>query len=198
MIVRPFFALAVAAATMGCASTSTPDPERELFDALRADGPHSELRDELMLFGQFVGVWALEIRFFDERGNVVFDGPGRWTFGWVLDGRAIQDVITYAPLDAPSKTAPGERRSGTTLRHYDGKLGTWRVVFLGATSGVLVTLTGGRVGDRIVIEGSEAENIRNRWSFNEISKDSFHWRGEISQGGSEWRLEQEVFARRVR
>jgi hypothetical protein len=151
-----------------------------------------------MLFGQFVGVWDMDIKFFDERGNVMFHGPGRWSYGWVLDGRAIQDVITYGQLDAPSKTSPGERRSGTTLRHYDASLGTWRIVFLGASSGALVVLTGGLDGDRIVLEGSEIEGIRNRWSFSEIAKDRFHWRGEISHdGGATWRLEHEMFGRRV-
>jgi hypothetical protein len=62
----------------------------------------------------------------------------------------------------------------------------------------LVVLTGGLPGDRIVLEGSEGEGIRNRWSFSEIAKDRFHWRGEISHdGGATWRLEQEMFGRRV-
>jgi hypothetical protein len=140
----------------------------------------------------------MDIKFFDERRNVVFHGPGRWSYGWVLDGRAIQDVITYGQLDAPSKTSPGERRSGSTLRHYNASLGTWRIVFLGASSGALVVLTGGLAGDRIVLEGSEGEGIRNRWSFSEIAKDRFHWLGEISHdGGATWRLEQEMFGRRV-
>jgi hypothetical protein len=89
-----------------------------LLSALPAAGPHPTYRDQLMLFGQFVGVWDLDVMFFDEAGNVVFHGPGEWAFAWVLDGRALQDVLTYADVHDPMANAPGQRRTGTSLRQY--------------------------------------------------------------------------------
>jgi hypothetical protein len=63
-----------------------------------------------MLFGQFVGVWNMQVEFFNDHGDCVYSQPGQWSFAWVLDGRAIQDVLTYP--------RPGEadRGIGTSLR----------------------------------------------------------------------------------
>jgi len=59
-------------------------------------------------------------------------------------------------------------------------------------------LKGGAVGDRIVLEGVDRDGSPFRWSFNDIRRDSFVWRGEISSdGGKTWRLEQEMRLKRV-
>jgi hypothetical protein len=168
-----------------------------ILPSLRADGPHPDYADKLMLFGQFVGVWAMDIRFFDTAGNMTFNGPGEWKFSWILDGRAIQDVLTYAALRDDSKTAPGQRRIGTTLRYYDPKADLWRAVWLGATSGILIQLTGKPTTDGISLEGREDEHTLNHWTFTAITADRFHWRGLAStDDGASWQLEQEMFARR--
>ena len=58
-------------------------------------------------------------------------------------------------------------------------------------------LKGGAVGDRVVFEGVDGDGSPFRWSFNDIHRDSFLWRGEISaDGGKTWRLEQEMRLKR--
>jgi len=55
-------------------------------------------------------------------------------------------------------------------------------------------LTGGPVGDDIVLEG-HSSNGRDllRWSFEEIRPDAFTWRGRRSADhGASWRLEEEM------
>jgi hypothetical protein len=49
-----------------------------------------------------------------------------------------------------------------------------------------------------VQEGTDEAGTPVRWSFTEITPDSFHWLGERSpdRGGS-WRLQIEFFARRA-
>jgi hypothetical protein len=176
---------------------STQSTVFHILPTLRADAPHPNHSDKLMLFGQFIGIWELDIKFFDEAGHTIFHAPGEWAFSWVLDGRAIQDVITYAPLDDPSKTGSGERRTGTTLRYYDAKADVWRMLFLGATSGVFLPLIAKPVGGDILIEGAEDDGTLNRWTFTEITPDSFHWIGKVStDGGVSWWMVQEMFARR--
>lgn len=113
-----------------------------ILSSLQADQPHPAHSAKLMLFGQFIGVWDMDIKFFDEAGETIFRGPGEWSFSWVLDGRVIQDVLTYADLGDATKNSPGERRTGTTLRYYDPRLDVWRVIWLGAASGTLIFLTG--------------------------------------------------------
>lgn len=170
---------------------------RAFLAALGANGPHPAYREPLMLFGQFVGVWDMDVRFFDAAGTVLFHEPGEWTFGWVLDGRALQDVLTYASVDAAGATIYGQRRTGSSLRHYHPETGTWRVVWLGATSGTLLFLEGGRVGDEIWLEGKEGDSDLLRWMFTDIGNDQFQWKGMISSdGGTSWRMEQEMRARR--
>lgn len=168
-----------------------------ILPTLRADGPHPDFAAKLMLFGQFVGVWEMDIRFFDPTGVEIFHGPGEWKFSWILDGRAIQDVLTYADVRDSSKTAPGDRRIGTTVRHYNPQADVWRALWLGATSGIFLPLTGRPSAEGILLEGIEGENTLIRWTFTAITPDSFHWHGWASNDeGVSWHLEQDMVGRR--
>jgi hypothetical protein len=86
----------------------------------------AEPNPELALFGQFVGDWDMDIEFSNEDGDTIYRGRGLWSFGWVLDGHAIQDVFSY-PTDSG-------RGIGTTLRTYDRGRGEWQIIYLGAVS----------------------------------------------------------------
>ena len=139
-------------------SLNIPAPHADAaIEALRADGPLPAYREQLMLFGQFVGTWNMDISFYDEAGQRVFQGVGEWMFSWILDGRAIQDVLIYADISDPTKIAIGERRIGTTLRYYDEKLDAWRMVWLGATSGTFLSLIAKPHGSDILIEGLDMD-----------------------------------------
>src|SRR5947209_6048636 len=109
----------------------------EMIDALAAEGPFPEYADKLMVFGRLVGSWDIEGRFFDEDGNVTNERRGEWHFGWVLEGRAIQDVLISPPRDGRE---PGQasQEYGTTIRAYDPKLDAWRVTFVAPVSGATV------------------------------------------------------------
>src|SRR5919202_2415048 len=95
-----------------------------MIEALHADEPHSEHADKLMLFGRLIGSWDIVGRFFDEAGRVIREGSGEWHFGWVLEGRVIQDVLI-----APPRTGrdPEERSIAydTAIRRYDPKNDAW-------------------------------------------------------------------------
>ncbi|WP_342375189.1 hypothetical protein NVS55_28335 [Myxococcus stipitatus] len=163
---------------------------------LRAEGPLPALAEPLSLFGRFVGAWDLDISFFDVTGKETYRQPGEWSFSWVLDGRVIQDVLIY-PNPEGLSASPGERRIGTSLRHFIPSLGTWRVVWMGATAGYLVSLVGRAVRDDIHIEGPDEEGRPLRWMFTEISEESFTWLGFLSDdGGVTYRLTQRMLARR--
>ncbi len=173
----------------------SPLQERAL-ELLRAKGPRPVNAKGLELFGRFVGAWDAEVVFFGEDGKETFRQPGEWSFSWVLDGRVIQDVLVY-PNPEGLGSAPGERRIGTTLRHYDARADRWRVVWLGATAGYLAVLSGRAVGDEIHIEGTDPEGHLIRWMFTAISADAFLWRGlQSKDGGATWRVTQEMPCRR--
>ena len=61
-------------------------------EIIGATGPNPKHRDALMLFGQFVGAWDVDWGAFDADGAQSATERGEWVFGWVLEGRAVQDV----------------------------------------------------------------------------------------------------------
>lgn len=167
-----------------------------LLTDLPADGPHPDLADGLMDFGQFVGAWELMVRFYADDGTVVFDRPGTWTFGWVLDGRAVQDVLIYPASDGTPAGEPGRRGIGTTLRFLYPESRRWEVYWLGAGSGTIVVLHGGRDGADLELHSEpERDGTLNIWRFSEITPTGFVWTGhESADGGATWKLRQQMTA----
>jgi hypothetical protein len=169
------------------------DREFPIYSSLHASGPHPDLIEELMDFGQFVGKWDMDVMFFDEAGALVYREPGVWSFAWVLDGRAIQDVLTYPRVD---ETGP-VLGIGTTLRYLNRRTREWAVTWNGVVTGVTVVLSGGRVGDELRLEGLDPDGSINRWVFSEITSDRFDWSGYGSDDdGVSWRLGQRMIGTR--
>lgn len=157
-----------------------------------ASGPHPEHADALMLFGQFVGSWDVSAR------QLAPDGSerslrGEWHFFWALEGRAIQDVILTPPR---AERDPTQWRMGdyqTALRFYRPDSGTWDVTAISPVYDQVNRLVARKVGDRIVLEGIRPDGKPQRWSFDDITPDRCHWRGEVSSdGGATWFLEEEM------
>lgn len=168
-----------------------------MSQALAAEAPFPKYHERLMLFGQFVGSWHMAVRYFDRSGTTLFESDARWSFGWVLDGRAVQDVLLFEPGGAWG-VSPDERGIGTTLRYYDPNQDIWRVVWLGAASGTLITLIARPRGSEIVLEGKDVDDSYIQWMFTDISDEGFRWTGHSSPDGtSQWWVEQEMIARRL-
>jgi hypothetical protein len=169
----------------------TEAPRDAMIRALGAMNPHPSIGDEARTFDRLVGSWDCDYTFYLDDGSVRHKS-GEVLFGWVLDGRALQDIwITY-PTDAQK-----DRTMGTSIRFFDTTLKQWRVVFVSPRSGYVVNVQGGLEGDRIVLRGTDVDGYPIRWSFNEIKPESFVWRGEKSRdGGKTWKLEEEHHMKR--
>ena len=85
-----------------------------------------------------------------------------WTFGWILAGQAVQDVMWFT-ADDPDAT----RSTGCTVRFYDPAADAWHVVWFSPT-GTICMLTGrpGPDGD-IVQDGTQPDGRPIRWLFTE-------------------------------
>jgi hypothetical protein len=167
------------------------DPRRDMITTLEARGPHPSIGDQAQIFDRFVGTWDCDYASFKE-GGTTKHAKGEVIFGWVLDGRAVQDIWTWI-----ENGSSGERNLGTTVRFFDPKIGKWRITWIDPVSPAIKLLTGGADGDRIVLEGKAEDGVRMRWSFNDIRKDSFIWRGEKSRDeGRTWRLTDEYHLKR--
>lgn len=159
--------------------------ERAL-ELLAAAGPHEAYPQEMDLYGQFVGTWRVHNRYYDEHDGEWHENTREWAFGWVLDGRGVQDVLRA-----------DDGGIGATVRVYDAKLGAWRVHWFGASAGDFGVLTGRRHGEEIWQDGAQHDGRLIRWNFSDITSTSFRWRGYISDDeGATWRLEQEMRAQR--
>jgi hypothetical protein len=73
------------------------DPSQAAIDNLGASRAHQGDADKLATFGQFVGIWDMDIKLFNRSHQVIYHQLGVWMFSWILDGRAIQDVLVSPP-----------------------------------------------------------------------------------------------------
>ena len=168
-----------------------------MIELLDADGPDEDRADGLMLFGQFVSSWNVEATYWDHDGNEIGERRGEWHFGWVLQGRAIQDVLIGPPLEEQRRTGEPAREYGSSFRMYDPRTDTWRVTWFAPVSGTIVDLTARRDGDGIRLEGVEPSGMLDRWIFSDITPDAFVWTGHESKDeGGTWPLVERMLARR--
>ncbi len=181
-----------AATGKATAVVATTDARLDMVMALKAMGPHPSLGDQAQVFGRFVGTWDGEYTEYSKDGGVT-RSSGEWIFGWVMDGRAIQDLFVIHPSAQRS-----ERYMGSTLRCFDPKSQTWSVTFIDPENAAVETLTGGAVGDdRIVLLSQNTDGKVSRWSFLDIRPDSWVFRDEASSdGGKTWRLREEDHLKR--
>jgi hypothetical protein len=166
---------------------------KAMIPLLDADGPDAERADGLMQFGWLVGSWDIEATYWDHDGQVICERRGERHFGWVLQGRAIQDVLISLPRNS------GEPAGVycSTFRQYDPKTDTWRVTFFSPISGTIVDLTARHDGERIVLEGAEPSGMLDRWIFSDIAPDSFTWPGTSpSTRAGHGRVERMLVCRR--
>jgi hypothetical protein len=169
------------------------------LEALDAVGPAPDRDGKMGLYGRFVGSWDLDVVQFPE------DGPsrrrkGEWHFGWALEGRAVQDVWIVPPRGElrHGDAAANINSYGTTLRVFDPRIDAWHIQWTDPVTQSYLRMIGRAQGDDIVQLGSTEDGRMIRWSFLEITPDSFMWRGESSaDGGASWRVVTEFTARRA-
>ena len=156
------------------------------IDALHTTGPAPDRADKMKLYGWLIGRWTMDAIVHRDDGTQHQD-VGEIHFGWVLEGRAIQDVWIL----------PGVFY-GTTLRVYDPGLDAWHILWSDPLRQFYTRQIGRAQGDDIVQEGTNEAGEAVRWSFTKITRDAFRWiRERSSDGGKTWQLQAEYSARRA-
>lgn len=167
---------------------------------LGAPGRSQEIPESEDVYGWLVGSWDLEVLHYkgvDMRARHI---QGEAHFGWVLEGRAIQDVwimprcsVRHVDLDKTNNMY------GTTLRVWDPAMQAWRINWINPVTGHREQQIGRRIGKDVVQVGARPDGTATRWRFTEITANSFHWIGEaLEPDGQTWNLEGEFLAERVR
>ena len=171
---------------------------QSLIDALHTNRPAPDRADKLELYGRFIGRWEMDAAFHLGDGSVR-RSQGEIHFGWVLEGRAVQDVWIVPVRGMPRSDPPiwGDFY-GATMRVYDPRINAWHILWIDPLTQMYRRMIGRARGDDIVQEGEDEEGAPVRWSFTEITPNSFRWRAERSpDGGETWRLQVEFLARRI-
>ena len=188
--------LALVVALPAC---SAPSP---LSGVLDSRGPAADRADKLQLYAFLVGHWELRVVGYAEDGTRQ-ESRGELHAGWVLEGRAIQDVWIMPPraerpAAGPLQELPGAGNFyGSTLRTYDPGLDAWHIQWSDPVAQFYAQQIGRAEGADIVQVGELPGVGTLRWRFTEIRPDSFHWIGDVSSdGGKTWEVQVEIFAER--
>jgi hypothetical protein len=159
---------------------------------LAANGRAPEIPEAADVYGWLIGSWDLDVHRY-AGAEVALKGEVH--FGWVLEGRAVQDVwIMPRERGQLGKT---NNMFGTTLRVWDASIAAWRIIWVNPVTMHREEQIGRWSGPDVMQIGARSDGTPTRWSYPEITADSFHWLGEALQtDGKTWRLEGEFRARR--
>jgi hypothetical protein len=167
---------------------------------LHASNRSPEVAESADSYGWLVGSWELEVLQYKGVDLSSQKIKGEAHFGWVLEGRAIQDVwIMPRCSDRNPNSDRTNNMYGTTLRVWDPAIQAWRIRWMNPVSGHEEHQIGRKIDNEIVQIGARADGTPTRWRFTEVTPESFHWIGEVLQpDGKTWKLEGEFHARRLR
>jgi hypothetical protein len=158
----------------------------------------TEIAESDDVYGWLCGSWDLEVvryRGVDLRAERL---TGEVHAAWALEGRAVQDVwIMPRRDDRGAGTDRANNMYGTTLRSWDPVIRAWRIAWTNPVSGHREEQVGRWNGCDILQEGQRADGTKTRWTFTEITANTFHWRGEALYANQQtWTLEGEFLAKR--
>ena len=172
--------------------------DNPMHAALAAASRSPDIPEEMDVYGWLIGSWELDVVGYDGEDNVIHT-QGEAHVARALEGRAVQDVfINPRRSDRGPDSPKFANWFGTTIRIYDPTIQAWRVNWFNPHDGVRAELIGRRRGNQIVQEGKFPDGTPIRWTFSEITNDSFRWRGErLEPDGKTWKLQVEFRARRM-
>lgn len=179
--------LAISVASDKGTGTPASDSRLDMTTALTARAPHASLGEEPKTLSRVVGAWDVDYLDYLKDGTAMHR-TGEFIVGWVLDGRALQDLWIVDPTGAGK-----EREVYTTVYYFEPKSRSWHATFVDPEHASVLSFSGGAVGnDRFVLQTQGIDSKTTRWSFNDVRPDSFVWRDEqSSDGGRTWQLKSE-------
>lgn len=158
-----------------------------LAAALEARGPNPALGNHATVIDRLTGTWDVQYTDYSRDGKVNHR-TGELTFGWVMDGRVMQDLWVVNP-----SAADKDREVYTDLFFFDPKTNAWLSAFVDPEHPSVDRFTGHTDGDdRLVFESGDFGAEETRWSYNDLRPDSFVYRAEVSSDrGKTWKLQSE-------
>ena len=173
----------------------------DFFGTLTAPQLSPEVHEASDVYGWLCGSWDLEVRRYsgiDVSGTGL---RGEVHAARVREGRAVQDVWIMPPRADRGRplSDPTMNMYGTTLRIWDSSIQAWRIYWRNPVHDHYEDQIGRWSGENVVQVGVRPDGTKTRWTFTEITRESFHWIGEAQPAdGGTWKLEGEFLAKRVR
>ncbi|HVM85485.1 MAG TPA: hypothetical protein VMW18_16460 [Candidatus Binatia bacterium] len=177
-------------------------PSPSFINALHAEGPAPDRAGKMGLYGWLIGAWEMDV-VVHMANDAEYRGKGEIHFGWVLEGRAIQDVWITPPRghrdDGNRARVPADFY-GSTFRIYDPGIDAWHIFWLDPVKQFYSRMIG-RADGCDIEQLTVNETPQRRWRFSEITPNAFRWTADVDEGGDlakpHWRRHVEFFARRV-
>jgi hypothetical protein len=130
---------------------------------------------------QLTGTWDVAYEYVGKDGTLKHS-RGQVHYGWILDGRALQEVWTS---DA---SGPDLRPYGTTINFYDSKQQRWTAVWVYPAEAMTTIVSGGDVNGSYVLTGKDESGKLQRWSTSVVEPDVVLGRFDLSSDdGRTWR-----------
>ena len=127
--------------------------------ALASEGPPADRAKDMDLYGWLVSSWEMDtIRNVDD--GTIQNWTGECHFGWVLEGRAIQDIWIRPRRPAPSTMY------GTTLRVFDPGISGWHIFWADPLNQDYSRQIGRAEGKDIVQTGEDFARSENAMAFH--------------------------------
>ena len=162
-------------------------------NGISSEGPAEDAPAELQQFGQFIGTWKCT-SFSRDRERVWQPNPweNTWSWYWVLDGHAIQDVWEASP------DSPQGWNAGINLRVYDPRTKRWKMAWTTTLTNNFNFFEAGYVDGEMVMQGDipaygQRPGHHARITFYGITRTAFDWKYEAALGGPE-----DVYAEQAR
>ncbi|HVY98626.1 MAG TPA: hypothetical protein VHA35_03935 [Dongiaceae bacterium] len=173
-------------------------PSPSFIEALHSAGPAPDRADKMGLYGWLIGAWEMDVHVPMANG-ARYEGKGEIHFGWVLEGRAIQDVWITPPRGSRNDPVGAAADFyGSTFRIYDPSLDAWHIFWLDPVKQFYSRMLGRAAGADIE-QLTVNETPQRRWRFSDITPSRFHWTADVDDGTGgvvRWRRHVEFFARR--
>lgn len=150
---------------------------------------------ETKQFGQLVGKWDVISSDSISSGGW-HESKATWTFRYILDGFAVQDVWHEKAVDKTNNTINLDRDfKGTNIRVYDPIRGDWQCAWIENGANTLVakfTANGTSTGSIEMVTPDSSGLI----TFYNIGKDHFDWKYE-ALGGAQKVLYSKMIATKI-
>jgi hypothetical protein len=174
-------------------------PQIDFYSLLAAPDRSPEIPESADVYGWLCGSWDLDVLHYGGLNVAARGLTGEVHAARVLEGRAVQDVWIMPRHEERADADQNMNMYGTTLRSWDSAIRAWRIAWTNPAGAHREEQVGRWNGQDILQEGTRADGTKTRWTFTEITADSFHWRGEALYPDKQtWVLEGEFLAKRRR